>query len=254
MPDLALGAWLILGVGAILVGFAKTAIGGLVSVAVALYAAVLPTKLSTGTLLVLLLMGDLVAVRLYRRDVDWKALGRLVPPVVVGVLLGAWFVRLVDDSTLRRAIGIMLLAMVALYFLTEYLRRRGGRPTRPGPADGARRRAANLGYGAVAGFTTMAANSGGPAMTLYFVSAKFPMLRFLGTSAWFFFLVNLLKLPFSIGLGLIQPSQLLMCAAFCPLVLGGAWLGRVTIGHLPQAWFNTLVMAFSAVPAAFLLF
>jgi uncharacterized membrane protein YfcA len=255
VPELPIAAWVALGAGALLVGFAKTAVGGLVAVAVAMYAAVLPAKASTGTLLVLLLVGDVVAVSVYRRDADWRALGRLIGPVLVGVVLGAVFIRLVDDATLKRAIGAIILALVAAYLLLAWRnKRQAAAPDAEAPQSRPRRLARVLAYGSLAGFCTMTANSGGAPMTLYMVSARYSMLRFLGTSAWFFFLVNLLKLPFSAGLGLISPSQLLLCAVLAPVVLAGAFIGRAVIGHLKQSWFDNLVVLASAVPAVFLLF
>lgn len=55
---------------AVLVGFAKTALGGVGLVSVALFASVLPARASTGALLLLLLVGDVVAVLVYRRHAD----------------------------------------------------------------------------------------------------------------------------------------------------------------------------------------
>ena len=72
----------------------------------------------------------------------------------------------------------------------------------------------------------MAANSGGPVMTLYFLAARFNVLQFLATQAWFFFLVNITKLPFSIGLGLLHADMLPMLGLLTPLVIIGAILGR----------------------------
>ncbi|MDR3202790.1 MAG: sulfite exporter TauE/SafE family protein, partial [Bifidobacteriaceae bacterium] len=247
MPELTPVAWAVLALGAFGVGFSKTAIGGLASVCVALYAAVLPAKASTGTLLVLLLVGDVVAVSVYRHDVAWRALGRLVAPVLAGVGVGAVFLARVSDSTLKTTIGIVLLALVALHYARGVGSGRRGESGRRGRSGRRGGLALALGYGSLAGFTTMVANAGGAAMTLYFLNARFGMMRFLGTGAWFFFLVNTLKLPFSVGLGLIDSGSLATCAPLVPLVLAGAWAGRIVIKRTNQARFNTLVLAFTAV-------
>ena len=63
-------------------------------VSIPLFAWVLPARMSTAALLVLLLFGDLFAVIAYRRYVKWKVLIALVPYVLVGVLAGALFSRL----------------------------------------------------------------------------------------------------------------------------------------------------------------
>ena len=88
----------------------------------------------------------------------------------------------------------------------------------------------------------MVANAGGAVMTLYLLTAGLEMLAFLGTTAWFFFLVNLVKLPFSAGLGLIDGPSLLGDVVLVPAVLAGAWLGRRVISRIDQSRFEVLVL------------
>jgi uncharacterized membrane protein YfcA len=111
-----------------------------------------------------------------------------------------------------------------------------------------------MAYGGLAGFTTMVANAGGPPMNLYLLAAKYDKLRFLGTTAWFFFAVNLTKLPVSIGLGIVRPDTALLAGVLAPVVLLGTWLGRITIKRIDQATFEKLVTVFVAISALFLVF
>jgi uncharacterized membrane protein YfcA len=234
---------LVLVIAAVGVGFAKTAIGGVASISVALFAAVLPARESTGALLPLLLVGDVVAVTLYRRHADWPALLRLFPSVAVGVVLGTAFVAVVDDTAMRRTIGAVLLALVAVH-LAQRWRQRGTDPEVVRAEQHRRRHAAAVVFGVLAGFTTMVANSGGPVMSIYLLSAGLGMLGFLGTSAWFFFAVNLFKVPFSIGLDLIDVDSLILDAWLVPAVLVGAAVGRAVIQRLDSRRFETLVLVF----------
>lgn len=243
MPDLGPTAWVLLAVSALLVGFAKTAVGGVASISVAVFAVVLPAKESTGTLLPLLLVGDVVAVSAYRQHASWGTLLRLFPAVVAGVLVGVVFVDRVDDTVMRRTIGVILLMLVAVHVLQ---RRQGGLLSAR-DSSGLRHRVATAGYGTLAGFTTMVANAGGAVMSLYLLSAGLTMLGFLGTTAWFFFLVNLFKVPFSIGLGLITLPSLLLDLALVPCVLVGAYVGRKVIRRIDQARFESLVLLFTVV-------
>ena len=45
-------------------------------------------------------------------------------------------------------------------------------------------------------------------MTIYLLAARLAKYEFIGTSAWFYCLINLIKLPFSYSLGLINLSSL----------------------------------------------
>ncbi|HEY0187508.1 MAG TPA: sulfite exporter TauE/SafE family protein [Cellulomonas sp.] len=241
--------WLVLALAALLVGISKTAIAGVATVSVALYAAVLPAKESTGALLLLLLVGDVVAVSSYWRQADWRLLSRLMAPVVAGVLVGAVFLSRVDDAVMRRTIGAVLLALLAVHLVRMAAARRR---VRVAPTAGAPRGLGLL-YGSLAGFTTMVANSGGPVMNLYLLSVRVDKLRFLGTTACFFFAVNLFKVPFSVGLGLIHADALRTAAVLAPVVLLGTWIGRAIVRRVDQARFEWLVLAFTLVASLNLL-
>ena len=90
-------------------------------------------------------------------------------------------------------------------------------------------------------------------MGLYFLASRFDVKAFLGTAAWFFSLVNLAKLPFSIGLGIITPSNLGTAALLAPAVVVGAFLGRSLVRVLSQALFDRLVMIMTLIGALYLL-
>ena len=270
LASLTLGSWLLLLAAACLTGLAKTVLPGAATIAVALFAAVLPAKESTGVMLVLLLVGDVLAVWSYRHDADVTMLRRLIPAVAVGVLAGAVFLRLASDTGTRRVIGAMLLLLIAA---TLWGRRRGARrapgtaaatgseggPTAPSPgstddAVGSRSgagssRPARALYGALAGFTTMVANAGGPVTSMYFLACRYPVKAFLGTTAWFFFLVNVAKLPFSLGLGIIRPEHLALDAVLAPVVIVFALAGRRLADRMDQRVFEPIVIVLTVVSA-----
>ncbi|WP_369053175.1 sulfite exporter TauE/SafE family protein [Kineococcus terrestris] len=235
---------------ALVVGFAKTCLGGAASIAVAVFAAVLPAKESTGTILPLLIVGDLFALAVYRRHADWGLLLRLFPSVAVGVLVGVAFVDAVSDTVMRRSIGGVLLALVVIHYVRVFRQRRAGDVV---PASRGRRIAVGVFFGFVAGFTTMVANAGGAAMSIYLLTMGFGVMAFLGTGAWFFFIVNVFKLPFSVGLGLITLDSLRLDLLLLPAVVAGAFTGRWVAKRLDQKRFEHLVLAATTVSSANLL-
>ncbi|HEY5421217.1 MAG TPA: sulfite exporter TauE/SafE family protein [Marmoricola sp.] len=247
--ELTLTTWLWLALAGVLVGVAKTAIAGVGSVAVVIFAAVLPARESTGAILPLLVCGDLVAVVHYRRHADWGILLRLLPGVLPGLLLGVWFLAVADDAVMRRTIAVTLLVMcgVQLWQRAQAAEQTtGGAPVHPHGAT-------TLGAGGIAGFATMTANAAGPVTTVYLLRAGLPMLRMIGTGAWFFLVVNLTKIPFSAGLGLITPTSLIRDLMLVPALLLGAGLGILLVGRLRQRQFEALALGFSAGTAMLLL-
>jgi uncharacterized protein len=243
VPELTAVAWVLLAVAAVVVGISKTAIPGAGTIAVAIFAAVLPARMSTGAILPLLIVADVFAVWSYRRDANWRVLLRLAPAVVVGMALGLLFLALADDTVARIVIGLLLLAVIAFTLGRRWL---GQRAAQAG-------RVASAAYGTLGGFTTMVANAAGPIMSMYFIASRFSVREFLGTAAWFFAIVNLSKVPFSIGLGFITPDSLLMNLVLAPAAIGGAVLGLWLARRLDQVLFERLVIFFTLIGAAYLL-
>jgi uncharacterized membrane protein YfcA len=246
MTDLTALAWTLLAIGAVIIGLSKTAVPGSGTIAVAIFAAVMPAKQSTGTILLLLILADLFAITIYRRDVNWRALLRLAPAVLVGVLLGVVFLAFADDFWVKRTIGVILLAVITITLLRQWLARSVTADDRP-------HRLATATYGSLGGFTTMVANAAGPVMSMYFLAARFSVKEFLGTAAWFFFLVNVSKVPFSAGLGLITVPGLLIDLVLAPLVVAGALFGRWWANRLDQRLFERIVIGVTVAGALYLI-
>lgn len=284
---MTLTTWLVLALVALSVGVSKSALPGLSTLGVALIATVMPAKESTGLLLLLLLCGDLVAVSSYWRQADWRLLSRMLLPVLGGVLVGVVFLARVDDLVMRRTIGGVLLALLAVRAVRWFVDRRSARRAErdaaqdgsgdAGAADTAAADAADMPvavgasvpagepaaqrphlgvgsvYGTLAGFTTMVANAGGPVMSLYLLSVGATKLRFMGTAACFFFATNLVKLPFSIGLSLVTVDTLRTALVLVPLVLLGAAIGRRLLRSIDQKLFERLVIGLTITASLFLL-
>lgn len=233
----------------LLVGFSKTAVSGANTVSLAIFAVVLSARASTGVLLPILVAGDVLAVLIYRRHAHWPMLWRLFPAVGVGVVVGTGFLAWADDAAMGTSIGAILLLMAAV----TLWRRRAARTafeaeSEQGPRNGPDQAAPRAGrikaraYGALGGFTTMVANAGGPVMSMYLLSVDLRKLGFLGTSAFFFLVVNMSKVPFSVGLGLVNTETLLIDAALVPFVVPGALLGRWAVSRIDQRLFEQLVI------------
>ncbi|MFE7336772.1 sulfite exporter TauE/SafE family protein [Streptomyces griseus] len=250
MDTISLWQLAVLAAASTLVGFSKTAVSGANTISLAVFAAVLPARESTGVLLPILIAGDLLAVRVYRRHAHWPTLLRLFPAVAVGVVAGTLFMLWADDAAVRTSIGAILLFMTGVTLWRRRIAEQeaetetgaGADSGGEGGAGGGTGRTAARGYGVLGGFTTMVANAGGPVMSLYLLSAGFRKLGFLGTSAWFFLIVNVSKVPFSVGLGLIDARSLLLDACLLLFVLPGAYLGRVCVDRINQKVFDRIVI------------
>ncbi len=185
MFDLDLVGWMVVALCAAMVGVSKTGIPGVGILVVPLMAAVLPARSSTGVLLGILILGDLFAATHYRHHAQWRHVLRLLPAAFAGIVAGYFALKVVTDQQLRPIIGGTVLAMLAV----NYWRIRAGGQNQRIPSQWW----FVVGLGFLAGVTTMMANAAGPVMTVYLLAMKLPKIEFVGTSAWFFFVVNWLQ-------------------------------------------------------------
>ncbi|MDR2212229.1 MAG: sulfite exporter TauE/SafE family protein [Pseudomonadales bacterium] len=243
--DFTFWQWLLLLLAAVSFGFSKTGLPGASLLAVAVLPNLMPAKSATGVVLPLLIFADLFAFFIYRKHLEWRRVGRLLPWAVAGVILGWLALGRIDDGQAAHLVGVI----VALMLATHLWRRRTGSDNAAAQAP------AWFGplMGLFAGFTTMIANAAGPVMTLYLLAMRLQKLEFLGTAAAFFLFINWLKLPFAVQLGLISGDSLWLNLWLLPAVALGAVAGPGIIARIDQRLFENITLSLSALAAVKLL-
>jgi uncharacterized membrane protein YfcA len=236
---------------AFLIGVSKTGVPGIGILVVPLLATAFGGRASVGTMLPMLIVGDIFAVWWYRQHTQWKRLVELIPWVLVGMALGAFVLwRLGEMHTsrdlLEPIIGTLVLVMLAIHLL----RQRWGERLSPHSPVGI------ASTGTAAGFATTVSNAAGPIMGIYLTSLRLPKEQFMGTSAWYYFAVNLSKLPVFIVLSLINPEKpiitvrsLLFNVTAIPVIVAGVYVGRWLLPRIPQKLFDEVVLILAAIAA-----
>ncbi|MEI6874475.1 MAG: sulfite exporter TauE/SafE family protein [Spirochaetota bacterium] len=234
-----LGVWglVIVGFAAFLAGISRTGIPGLGMALVPLVALVMPALASMGFLLLIFVAADLMSVVYFRRKVAWPQLFRILPWTLVGVILGYFAMGFVNEGTFKPILGSMILTVVVLDFVRK----------RAGFEFALESRWFSAISGILAGIFTMMANAAGPIMTIYLLSMNMAKEEFIGTSAYFYFIINLVKVPLSIALGLITFSGFKLDLELTPLVALGCVAGVFIMKRVSQRFFNGLVQAIAAL-------
>jgi len=237
--------WALLVVAGMFFGFSKTGIPGISILSVGLLANLMPAKQATGVVLPLLIFADVFAFFVYRRNLDWRRVGRLLPWAVGGVVLGWLALGRISNEQTARLVGVILVLMLGLHAWRQ----------RRNPAEVAAHAPGWFGpaMGLFAGFTTMIANAAGPVMTLYLLAMRLNKFEFLGTGAAFFLLINWIKVPFAVHLHLIDASSLRLNLWLLPAVALGALLGRPLVERVNQRLFENLALGFAVLAAIRLL-
>ena len=235
LPHLATWQWALGLLCAFGVGVAKTGVPGIgVLVVPLMVITVGDARLSAGWLLPVLCTADLFAVWYWRRRAEAAQLFALAPWTLLGVAAGALALAL-PEHTIRPLVGATILLMLAIH-----LRRR----LRPDTFTVSTHSAP---YGIAAGFATTVANAAGPVMNLFLLSRRLPKEEFVATGAWFFFVINLTKVPIYLWHGLITKSSFAFDVAMVPAVVAGASAGKWLLKHTSPAVFEILVLVLTAI-------
>jgi hypothetical protein len=242
--DLQLHEWLMAGFAAFSLGLSKSGIKGISTIIVTLMAIVFGGKSSTGVLLPLLIVGDIFAVIYYKRHVQWRLLFKLLPWMIIGVLLGVWFGRDVEEVLFKQIMaGIILLSVVMMYWWDK--RQKKSVPDNIWFAGS---------MGLSAGFTTMLGNLAGAFSNVFFLAMRLPKNEFIGTAAWLFFFINLFKLPFHIfSWKTITWESVHINLYLVPAIFLGLWAGINILKKINNELFRNMILILTAIGAVIIL-
>lgn len=242
LPALLPWQWALGAFCALCVGIAKTGVPGFGILVVPLMVlAAGDARASAGWLLPLLCVADLFAIAYYRRHAYARRLFDLAPWVLAGMAVGVFALGL-GEPLLRALVGAIVLLMV----VAHVARKRRGDDAIPISASHSAR------YGVLAGFATTVANAAGPVMNVYLLSKRLPKEEFIAAGAWFFFLVNLAKLPIYGMRGMIGAVSLTFDLCLLPAVAAGAFLGRRVNRWLGQQLFERVVLSLTVLASVLL--
>jgi len=246
VPEMDLYQWLLFLFCALLIGVGKADISGMGLVVVPTMAAAFGGKASTGMVLPMLVAADVMAVSYYRRHAEWRFIWKLLPAAVAGVFIGLWIGAIINDELFKKLIAIFIIGTLVLMLLQE----RGGLPPR---LTGSWQFSAS--FGLLGGVSTMIGNAGGPIMAVYLLSTQLPKNKFIGTGAWFFLIVNVLKVPLHILFWhtISIPSLSLNLIAL-PFIIVGIFTGIRIVRILPEKTFRYMVMIMTLLISLRLMF
>ena len=241
LPHFTIGQWVLAALAAFSIGFAKAGFAGAGLINVLVMAWLFGAKESTGVVLPMLICGDILSVLAYHQHARWATIRRMLPPTLVCIVAGWGLMHWLSARAYGPVIGWIVLALAAL---------QAWRRWRPGAFEHVpHSRPFAWSMGGACGFTTMVANGAGPVMTLYFLALATPKYELVGTMAWFFLIVNCIKVPFSVDLGLIYGNSLLFNLVLVPAIAFGIFAGRRLIGLVSQELFESLLLIFAALAA-----
>ena len=184
-----------------------------------------PARTAVSFMLPLLCVMDVIAIVFYRRRILWRRLTPLFPGMLVGVMAGSILfvsqesaVISFSDRWLKLTIGIIGLVFVVYRAMRRRILTHLADLDRPGWGMSSV-------FGMTAGLTSTLAHAAGPVLQMYLLPQKLPKLQFAGSTAAFFFILNLVKMAPFMALGRIQQVNLCLGAAMLPVIPLGVAAG-----------------------------
>jgi uncharacterized protein len=226
--------WLMMLGGTAVIGMSKAGIKGIDMLNVTLMALVFGGKASTGVVLPLLCLADIFAVFYYKRHVQWEHFWKLLPPMFVGVVLGVYIGKDVDERVFKKIMAVIIVLTVIIMLVLEK----------------AKDLKVPKGYkfstfmGLVSGVATMLGNLAGAFSNIYFLALRMSKNDFIGTAAWVFLVINLSKVPFQIFTWKnIDASTLGIDLYLIPALIVGFFIGVKLVGKINEVLFRRMILA-----------
>jgi uncharacterized protein len=245
-PDLTPGYLLLFILAALILGMAKAGLSGIGLTLVPIMALIFGAKESTGVLLPMLVIADIMAVIYYRRHAVWKHILRILPWGVVGIFIAVIIGSLINDIQFKLIMISVVWSMLILTILNDIRKDRGTKiPENHYFASF---------LGLTGGFATMIGNSAGPVFTLYFLAMKLPKKVFIGTGAWFYLILNSGKLPLHLFVWKTITLNSIMLNLFSiPVIALGIFIGIHIVKLFPEKVYRVFIIVSTLAASLFLL-
>ncbi|MEG0773414.1 sulfite exporter TauE/SafE family protein [Clostridium sp.] len=239
--DLSLWQWVLLVLAGFLVGASKTGLSGLLMPVIPIMANIFGGKESTGIILPMLIVGDVFALYYYKQHADWGKIKKLVLWTFSGLILGVIIGNYINDKQFKIFIGISVLLCLIVLIYTERKGEEFQVPNSPWIHGLA---------GILSGLTSMIGNAAGPIFSVYLLAMGFKKNDFMGTTAWFFFIINLSKVPLQILFWQnISFKTLGLTVIGVPIIALGAVFGAFILKKINEKVFRTLILVMTALAA-----
>jgi uncharacterized membrane protein YfcA len=243
--NLSILQWIAICSAVFLLGLSKSGIKGIGIVIIVVLAFVFGEKASTGILLPMLVVADILAVIYYNRHAQWKYIKKLIPWMIIGVLVCVWIGNDISEVIFKKMMAIIIIISVLIMFYTE------NRKSTSVPSN----RFFSSGTGFLAGFATMIGNLAGPIANIYFLAMRFPKNEFIGTAAWLFFIINVFKLPFHFFIWeTVTKETLILNSVLIPAVFLGFFLGAYVVKLISNVNYRRFILIVTAIGGVIMLF
>ena len=238
--EISTAAWVLAFFGALVLGISKAGIKGIAIITVTCMALAFGSKQSTGLIVPMLILGDIFAVIYYNKHTQWKYIAKFLPWMIAGVLIGVFLGKDMPETVFKYCMGVLILGTVVMMFWWDRKTSKNV-PTHWAFAGT---------MGLFAGITTMIGNLAGAFSNIYFLAMRLPKNQFIGTAAWLFFIINIIKLPFHIfSWKTITVESLIINLKLIPAIILGLIIGVFLVRIIKDQFYRKMILILTAIGA-----
>lgn len=237
-------AWILASIATFIIGLSKAGIKGIAVLNVTIMALAFGARESTGMVVPLLVLADIFSVIYYNKYTQWKYVFKVLPWMIVGLLIGVVIGNELPEKFFKIGMATIIIITVGMMFYWD----RKKDKTVPSHWTFAGS------IGIIAGITTMVGNLAGAFSNIYFLAMRLPKNQFIGTAAWLFLIMNIIKLPFHFFVWeTITLESLTLNLMLLPGILIGFFVGIRFIKHIKEAFFRKMILVLTAVGAVLIM-
>lgn len=238
--EISLTSWILATLAAFVIGMSKAGIKGIAVINVTFMALAFGAKESTGMVVPLLILADIFAVIYYNRHTQWSYVFKVLPWMVFGLVIGVFIGKDLPESLFR--IGMAIIIIITVFMMYWWDRKKVKTVPTHWTFSGT--------IGTLAGITTMVGNLAGAFSNIYFLAMRLPKNHFIGTAAWLFLIVNVLKLPFHFFIWkTITWESLILNVKLLPGIFLGFFVGIRIIKLINEEFFRKMILVLTALGA-----
>lgn len=221
----------------VILGLSKGGFAGIGMISTPMLALIMGPLEAASFMLPVMISQDAIAVLMYRRIYNRKLLVILLPGAVLGVAAAYLLASTVSEWVVQLVLGSISLVF-SIWQLSASFIQKNHLLSEP-------KANSTIGVlcGAGAGFTSTIAHAGSPPFQFYTMPLRLGRDEYVGTSVYFFAILNLMKLPVFFSLGEFHWAELPLIALFIPIAVISSWAGGRLVRHVSVERFNSLIIA-----------
>lgn len=233
--------WILM-IAGLITGFSKFSVGGMGIIILPILTIAFPGPEAVAILIPLYILTDLMAISSYRTQISWKTLWQILPVTFIGILVGTYLLTQLNSDNFSTVLGVFILLMLAVSIWLDLKE-----------MHFMQRPFIIRSISFLTGIVATIANAGGPLVSILLLEQKLTKESYVATRAWIVMIINAMKLPMMIAIGLMNVEVAKLSLIALPPLIIGSIIGFFTLKAMNPFYLKWLIRIIAGAAAVKLL-